>query len=130
MATARSGYPSPFRSPIATPSGRYPTAYSVAAPTVPVPVPRRTETPFVEKLRAGCDLVMGNRFQGGIEPGAMPPLHRYLGNPVLTFVGRLFFKSPSGDFHCGLRGFRKEAALRMNLQGIFLDEGKRILSTI
>jgi glycosyltransferase involved in cell wall biosynthesis len=78
-------------------------------------------TPFVEKLRAGCDLVMGNRFKGGIEPGAMPPLHRYLGNPLLTFIGRLFFKSPSGDFHCGLRGFRKEAALRMNLQSTGME---------
>ncbi len=50
-------------------------------------------------------LVMGNRFKGGIMPGAMPPLHRYLGNPVLTAIGRVFFKSPCGDFHCGLRGF-------------------------
>ncbi len=65
--------------------------------------------PFVEKLRAGCDLVMGNRFRGGIKTGAMPPLHRYLGNPVLTGVGRRFFRSASGDFHCGLRGFSKAA---------------------
>ena len=56
---------------------------------------------FVEKLRAGADLVMGNRFQGGIERGAMPFLHQYLGNPVLSGLGRLFFKSPFGDFHCG-----------------------------
>ena len=62
--------------------------------------------PFVERLRAGADLVMGNRFQGGIAPGAMPALHRYLGNPVLSFIGRLFFKIKVGDFHCGLRGFR------------------------
>src|ERR1041385_5130103 len=61
--------------------------------------------PFVEKLRAGYDLVMGNRFMGGIQPGAMPNLHRYLGNPVLTAIGRLFFKSPSGDFHCGFLCF-------------------------
>jgi glycosyltransferase involved in cell wall biosynthesis len=72
--------------------------------------------PFVEKLRAGYDLVMGNRFLGGIQPGAMPPLHRYLGNPVLTAIGRLFFKSPSGDFHCGLRGFRREAMLALDLR--------------
>jgi hypothetical protein len=72
--------------------------------------------PFVEKLRAGCDLVMGNRFQGGIKTGAMPPLHRYLGNPVLTGIGRLFFRSPSGDFHCGLRGFSKTAVERMGLR--------------
>src|SRR5262245_46930050 len=60
---------------------------------------------FVDKLRNGCELVMGNRFLGGIMPGAMPPLHRYLGNPVLTGIGRLFFGSPCNDFHCGLRGF-------------------------
>ena len=67
--------------------------------------------PFVEKLREGDDLVMGNRFQGGIRPGAMPPLHRYLGNPVLSGIGRLFFRSPCGDFHCGMRGFRRDAVL-------------------
>jgi len=61
---------------------------------------------FLAKLRAGLDLVMGNRFPGGIAPGAMPALHRYLGNPVLSFFGKLFFKSPIGDFHYGLRGFR------------------------
>lgn len=72
--------------------------------------------PFVEKLRAGDHLVMGNRFLGGIQPGAMPKLHRYLGNPVLTSIGRLFFKSPSGDFHCGLRGFEREAMLRLDLR--------------
>lgn len=72
--------------------------------------------PFIEKLREGYDLVMGNRFQGGIKPGAMPPLHKYLGNPVLTTIGRLFFHNPSGDFHCGLRGFNKEALMRMNLR--------------
>jgi glycosyltransferase involved in cell wall biosynthesis len=71
---------------------------------------------FVNKLRAGADLAMGNRFSGGIADGAMPRLHRYLGNPVLTGVGRLFFKSPCGDFHCGLRGFRKGAYERMNLR--------------
>jgi glycosyltransferase involved in cell wall biosynthesis len=72
--------------------------------------------PFLEKMRAGYDLVMGNRFQGGIKPGAMPFLHRYLGNPVLSVIGRLFFSSPVGDFHCGLRAFRKEAIQRLNLQ--------------
>jgi len=71
---------------------------------------------FVNKLREGYDLVMGNRFQGGILPGAMPPLHRYLGNPVLTGIGRLFFKSPVGDFHCGLRGFRRDAIERLDLR--------------
>ncbi|HEY2840525.1 MAG TPA: glycosyltransferase family 2 protein [Pirellulales bacterium] len=72
--------------------------------------------PFVEKLRDGYDLVMGNRFLGGIKPGAMPALHRYLGNPVLTGVGRIFFHSPCGDFHCGLRGFSKAAALQLDLR--------------
>tara|TARA_Y100001968_G_C19432898_1_gene758043 strand:+ start:63 stop:1244 length:1182 start_codon:yes stop_codon:yes gene_type:complete len=72
--------------------------------------------PFLEKLREGNELVMGNRFQGGIAPGAMPPLHRYLGNPVLSGLGRLFFRCPVGDFHCGLRGFSREAFERMKLQ--------------
>ena len=58
--------------------------------------------PFVEALRGGADLVMGNRFAGGIAPGAMPWLHRYLGNPVLSFLGRLFFRIPVHDFHCGM----------------------------
>lgn len=72
--------------------------------------------PFLEQLRAGYDLVMGNRFKGGIEPSAMPPLHRYLGNPVLTGIGRLFFRSPCGDFHCGLRGFSKAAIQKLDLR--------------
>jgi glycosyltransferase involved in cell wall biosynthesis len=72
--------------------------------------------PFVEKLREGFELVMGNRFKGGVAPGAMPPLHRYLGNPVLTGIGKLFFKSPLGDFHCGLRGFNTEAIRQLNLK--------------
>lgn len=70
---------------------------------------------FVERLRRGDKLVMGNRFAGGIKPGAMPPLHRYLGNPVLSFIGRLLFRSPIGDFHCGLRGFDREAIRKLNL---------------
>ena len=70
---------------------------------------------FFEKLQEGFDLVMGNRFQGVIEPGAMPFLHRYLGNPFLTFLGRLFFRSKVGDFHCGLRGFRKKSILSLGL---------------
>ncbi len=71
--------------------------------------------PFIQKLREGYDLVMGNRFKGGIQPGAMPHLHRYLGNPVLTGIGRLLFQSPCGDFHCGLRAFSKSALARMDL---------------
>jgi glycosyltransferase involved in cell wall biosynthesis len=73
-------------------------------------------SPFLEKLRQGYDLVMGNRVQGGIQPGAMPVLHKYLGNPVLTWLGRLFFGSPCGDFHCGLRGFSKQAIEQLNLR--------------
>ena len=71
---------------------------------------------FVERLREGYDLVMGNRFAGGIEPGAMSRLHRLVGNPVLTGIGRLFFHSPCGDFHCGLRGFSKAAVERLDLR--------------
>lgn len=71
--------------------------------------------PFVNALRDGADLVMGNRFKGGIAPGAMPVLHRYLGNPVLSFLGRLFYRTGIGDFHCGLRGFSRPAVLALHL---------------
>lgn len=71
--------------------------------------------PFLERLRAGADLVMGNRFRGGIAPGAMPPLHRYLGNPLLTGVLNLLFRAGIGDAHCGLRAFRRDALPRMGL---------------
>jgi hypothetical protein len=70
---------------------------------------------FVERLRAGAQLVMGNRFAGGIEPGAMPRLHRWLGNPVLSFIGRMLFTTDIGDFHCGLRAFDREAILALGL---------------
>lgn len=73
-------------------------------------------TPFLQKLREGYDFVMGNRFKGGIEAGAMPFLNRYLGNPILSRLGRLFYKSPIGDFHCGLRGFNRQAILKLDLQ--------------
>lgn len=72
--------------------------------------------PFIEQLRAGSDLVMGNRFAGGIDDGAMPWKNRHIGNPTLTGVGRLLFRSPVGDFHCGLRGFSRDAFARMRLQ--------------
>ena len=71
---------------------------------------------FLTPLRAGADLVMGNRFKGGIEPGAMPALHRYFGNPLLTRIGRLFFGGTCGDFYCGLRGFNKTAFEKMGLR--------------
>ena len=77
--------------------------------------------PFVNELRKGADLVMGNRFQGGIAPGAMPPLHKYLGNPVLSFIGRLFFRSKIGDFHCGLRGFSRDSVMALNLQATGME---------
>lgn len=72
---------------------------------------------FIAKLREGYDLVMGNRFKGGIIDNAMPFLNRYLGNPVLSFIGRMFFKSHIGDFHCGLRGFQRDRFQALNLQG-------------
>ncbi|MEU7525226.1 glycosyltransferase family 2 protein [Saccharothrix sp. NPDC042600] len=71
---------------------------------------------FLEGLRAGNDLVMGNRFKGGIAPGAMPFLHKYLGNPVLSLLGRLFFRIPVGDFHCGIRAFRRDRMLELGLR--------------
>lgn len=71
---------------------------------------------FVKELRDGADLVMGDRFAGGIAPGAMPWHHRYIGNPVLSFLGRLFFRTPIRDFHCGLRGFSRAAIEGLNLR--------------
>ena len=75
-----------------------------------------TLEPFVAELRKGQQLVMGNRFAGGIAPGAMPPLHRYFGNPFLSGVGRLFFKAPVKDFQCGLRGFERAAIQSLDLR--------------
>ncbi len=76
---------------------------------------------FLAQLRAGSDLVMGNRFLGGISEDAMPFLHRYLGNPVLSGIGRLFFGSACGDFHCGMRGFRKDSFLRMDIRSTGME---------
>ena len=72
--------------------------------------------PFLEKLREGFDLVMGNRFKGGIEKGAMPWSHRYIGTPILSFLGRLFYKSKIKDFNCGMRGYNKKAILKLDLK--------------
>lgn len=72
--------------------------------------------PFLEKLRDGYELVMGNRFAGGIEKDAMPWSHRYVGNPILSFIGRLFFKSWIGDFHCGLRGYNRDSIIKLDLK--------------
>lgn len=71
---------------------------------------------MIERLRAGADLVMGSRFRGRIEPGAMPWLHRYLGNPVLSWLGRTLFRIPISDFHCGLRAFKKAAYQRLGMR--------------
>jgi len=78
-------------------------------------------TLFISKLDEGFDLVMGNRFQGGVAPGAMPWLHKYLGNPVLSWLGRLFFKVPIGDFHCGLRAFRTDSIRNLNLKATGME---------
>ncbi len=83
--------------------------------------------PFVEKLREGYDLVMGNRFTGGIKKGAMPWHHRYIGNPILSFLGKLFFKTPVNDFHCGLRGFTKTAIEKMDLQTTGMELASEIV---
>jgi glycosyltransferase involved in cell wall biosynthesis len=83
---------------------------------------------FVEKLDAGADLVMGNRFGGGIAPGAMPPLHRYFGNPGLSWMGRLFFGAPVGDFYCGLRAFRRDALVKLELQSPGMELGVEMVA--
>lgn len=76
---------------------------------------------FMEKLREGYDLVMGNRFKGGIERGAMPFSHKYIGNPVLSFLGRILYKSKIGDFHCGLRGYNRKKILELNLECLGME---------
>jgi hypothetical protein len=110
VAVARRGYGSALQAGIADARGRYvimgdaDDSYDFS----------RLEL-FIERLRAGDDLVMGNRFRGGIRPGAMPWLHRYFGNQVMTGIVNLFFRSPIGDVQCGLRGFRKDAYDRLNM---------------
>lgn len=76
---------------------------------------------FLNKLCEGHDLVVGNRFLGGIRPGTMPLLHRYLGNPILSGIGRLLFPSPIGDFHCGLRAFRRYSIQQLRLQMLGME---------
>jgi glycosyltransferase involved in cell wall biosynthesis len=78
-------------------------------------------SPLIDKLREGYDLVVGNRFRGGIESGAMPWSHRWVGNPILTLISRVFFHAPVGDAHCGLRGFRKDAYERMRLRATGME---------
>jgi hypothetical protein len=77
--------------------------------------------PIVEQLRAGYDLVVGNRFKGGIRPGSMPALHKYLGNPVLSFVGRTLFATPCGDIYCGLRGFDREKIRTLDVRSAGME---------
>ncbi len=83
---------------------------------------------FLQKLDAGADLVMGNRFGGGIAPGAMPPLHRYFGNPGLSWMGRLFFGAPVSDFYCGLRAFRRDVLSTLNLQSPGMELGVEMVA--
>jgi glycosyltransferase involved in cell wall biosynthesis len=83
---------------------------------------------FLEQLDDGADLVMGNRFAGGIAPGAMPPLHRYFGNPGLSWLGRLFFGAPVNDFYCGLRAFRRDALPQLGLQSPGMELGVEMVA--
>src|SRR4051812_13948687 len=111
VPVARRGYGSALQAGIAAARGRYvimgdaDDSYDFS----------RLE-PFIERLREGHDLVMGNRFRGGIRPGAMPWHHRYIGNPVLTGILNLFFRSPIRDAHCGLRAFRRDSYARLDLR--------------
>ncbi len=83
--------------------------------------------PFLDKLREGYDLVVGNRFKGGIEPGAMSWKNRYIGNPALSFIGRLFFRANVGDFHCGMRGFSQGAFQKMDLRTTGMEFASEIV---
>jgi glycosyltransferase involved in cell wall biosynthesis len=83
---------------------------------------------FIERLDEGYDLVMGNRFAGGIAKGAMPPLHQYFGNPGLSWLGRLFFRSKVGDFYCGLRAFRRDAMQKLELQSPGMEFGVEMVA--
>src|SRR6202008_377593 len=78
-------------------------------------------SPFIELLRKGYDVVNGNRFKGKIQKTAMPFLHRYLGNPILNFIARLFFSIRVGDFQCGLRGFDREKILQLDLRATGME---------
>lgn len=111
VAVSERGYGAALRAGIAAARGRY-----VIMGDADDSYDFSTLEPFLAALRAGHPLVMGNRFRGGIRPGAMPALHRYLGNPVLSSVGRLLFRAPVGDFHCGLRGFRRSAVQSLELR--------------
>jgi Glycosyl transferase family 2 len=112
VRVAAKGYGNALMGGIAAAAGKYVVMGDADASYDFAHIPR-----FLEPLRQGADLVMGNRFRGGIQKGAMPPMHQYFGNPALTWIGRLFFRNRAvGDFYCGLRGFRKEAYQRMGLR--------------
>jgi glycosyltransferase involved in cell wall biosynthesis len=111
VIVATRGYGSALRAGVAAARGRYIVMGDADASYDFSHIPQ-----FLDKLRGGFDLAMGNRFRGGIQSGAMPWKNRHVGNPVLSWLGRLFFKTHIGDFHCGLRGFSVEAYRRMDLQ--------------
>jgi glycosyltransferase involved in cell wall biosynthesis len=111
IRVSEKGYGSALMGGIAAARGKYVVMGDADASYDFGDIPR-----FLEKLRSGHDLVVGNRFLGGIRPGAMPALHKYVGNPILSGIGRMFFRSPCNDFHCGLRGFSKVAYERMGLR--------------
>jgi glycosyltransferase involved in cell wall biosynthesis len=83
--------------------------------------------PFLEKLRQGYELVMGNRFKGGILPGAMPKLHQYFGNPILSLIGKIFFHTPINDFQCGMRAFSRVAVMQMDLRTTGMELASEIV---
>lgn len=85
--------------------------------------------PFLQKLRLGTALVIGNRFKGGIKAGAMPPLHRYFGTPALTLLGRVLFPNPCGDSLCGLRGFHRETILKLNIKSKGMEYASDMIIT-
>jgi glycosyltransferase involved in cell wall biosynthesis len=112
IRVAAKGYGNALMGGIAAAAGKYIIMGDADASYDLAHIPR-----FLEPLHDGADLVMGNRFTGGIQKGAMPRMHQYFGNPALTWIGRLFFRNRAvGDFYCGLRGFRKEAYERMGLR--------------
>lgn len=119
---AAKGYGNALRGGIAAARGRYILMGDADGSYAFSHLPR-----FVERLRVGADLVMGNRFLGGIEPGAMPWKNRHIGNPLLSFIGRLFFKTSIGDFHCGLRAFSADAYRRMDLRTTGMELASEIV---
>ncbi|MCI0637893.1 MAG: glycosyltransferase family 2 protein [Gemmataceae bacterium] len=111
IAVERRGYGSALQAGIRAARGRY-----IIMGDADDSYDFRAFWPFLERLRAGQDLVLGNRFKGGIRPGAMPWLHRYVGNPLLSGILRVLFRASVGDAHCGLRGFRRDAILSLSLE--------------